>query len=579
MATKEIVLVAGSYEGQLVGFSVAASALSRNAEEGAAARPIFAFKAHAGCIRAACSSADLMVTGSTDNTMGVYNLRRRRAHGCLTQEGGGGAVNALAFHGKTHLLSGGDDGDVCIWRTADWECLLRMKGHRQAIESVAVHPSGRLALSVCKEKKLRLWNLLTGRCNYTSALTEASRILLWSPKGDAYVVCAGRTLRIQALVGGREPIELHCDTPPLVAAYAGEKVLASGGADGHIQLWDASTGSKIGSPTRAHVSRLKALVALAAPDSGQLLVSASSDGYVRVWRVLKGKSGATLKALLAVRTSLRLTCLSASLVTHGSGSTIGAQVGKATGKRVLEEEGEEEGEEEEGDSDDDEEEEEEMSDDEMGGEVMGSGVGGGGVLEEMESEEDSEVEGEGEEEEGEEESGEESGEEGGEEEGGEAVEGGEQARPALGGDEEDDGLGGSDASDLDSDQDGDDSDVEDGADDGLGGDSDDLDEESGEEESEEEAPPAPVQRAPKKANSSGAGKSPVGKASAGRPSPAAKQAPAKQAPAKPTPKQTPKAKTPPPSVLKARVGSPAKRAPAKGIPAKGTSKSGKKQHM
>jgi len=28
---------------------------------------------------------------------------------------------------------GGADGELSIWRTSDWECLLRMKGHRAAV--------------------------------------------------------------------------------------------------------------------------------------------------------------------------------------------------------------------------------------------------------------------------------------------------------------------------------------------------------------------------------------------------------------------------------------------------------------
>ena len=205
---QEIVLVAGSYEGQLVGFSIAASSLGSSAAAPAAATPLFAFKAHDGCIRAAAAAADHLVTGSTDNTLGVYNLRKRRAHGSLLQEGGGGAVSALSFYGGTHLLSGGSDGDVCIWRTSDWECLLRMKGHSAPIEALAVHPSGRLALSVCAGRKLRLWNLQTGKCNYTSALPQPTRVLLWTPRGDGYVTAAGSALRLHAL-GGEAAEMLH----------------------------------------------------------------------------------------------------------------------------------------------------------------------------------------------------------------------------------------------------------------------------------------------------------------------------------------------------------------------------------
>ena len=79
---------------------------------------------------------------------------------------GGGCPNCLRFFGTSHLLSGGEDGELCIWRTSDWECLVRMKGHKGAVLDFAIHTSGRIALSVASDAKLMLWNLLTGKHSY-----------------------------------------------------------------------------------------------------------------------------------------------------------------------------------------------------------------------------------------------------------------------------------------------------------------------------------------------------------------------------------------------------------------------------
>ena len=108
-----------------------------------------------------------MIAGCTscgsDHTISVYNVRKLREHGKLLQEGGGAALHCLAFFSDTHLVSGGGDGEMCIWRASDWECLLRMKGHKGAIHAIAIHPSGRAALSVAADSKLMLWNLTTAR--------------------------------------------------------------------------------------------------------------------------------------------------------------------------------------------------------------------------------------------------------------------------------------------------------------------------------------------------------------------------------------------------------------------------------
>jgi len=38
-----------------------------------------------------------------------------------------------------------------------------MKGHKGRVNGLCVHPSGKIAISVGKDKALRLWNLMTGR--------------------------------------------------------------------------------------------------------------------------------------------------------------------------------------------------------------------------------------------------------------------------------------------------------------------------------------------------------------------------------------------------------------------------------
>jgi WD40 repeat protein len=40
-----------------------------------------------------------------------------------------GAVNATEFYG-VHMLSGGQDGTICIWDAKRWECLVTLKAHK-----------------------------------------------------------------------------------------------------------------------------------------------------------------------------------------------------------------------------------------------------------------------------------------------------------------------------------------------------------------------------------------------------------------------------------------------------------------
>ena len=49
-----------------------------------------------------------------------------------------------------------------------------------------------------------MYHLLTaGKCNYTTALAEPSRLVAWSPDGETYVYSTRQALVVQALRSGK----------------------------------------------------------------------------------------------------------------------------------------------------------------------------------------------------------------------------------------------------------------------------------------------------------------------------------------------------------------------------------------
>ena len=296
-----ITVVAGSYEGCLVGYEVQ---LPQEGEEACSATQILAMPAHSGCIRAMACGGPLLATGGSDSAVGVFNLRTRREQGRLLQQEGGRSLNCLRFYSSTHMISAGDDGELCIWRTSDWECLTQMRGHRAAVHDVDIHPSGRLALSVAADAKLMLWNLLTGKCIYTSALDAPSRMVRWAPDGKSYAVGAKTAVLLFELGGSGAARALpHERAAPLSLAFVGDALLVSGGADAALRVWKTDSGSRLCSHANAHASRVKALEAVAP----HFVVSASSDGELKIWRVRADTT--RLAPLLTLSTSLRLTTI------------------------------------------------------------------------------------------------------------------------------------------------------------------------------------------------------------------------------------------------------------------------------
>jgi protein MAK11 len=102
----------------------------------------------------------VLACGGDDERIHVFDLLSNKSMGELSQHTG--AVTALRFFGSSYLISGSEDSSLCIWRASDWECVHILGGHKESISDLAVHPSGKLCLSVSKDVTLKLWNLVQG---------------------------------------------------------------------------------------------------------------------------------------------------------------------------------------------------------------------------------------------------------------------------------------------------------------------------------------------------------------------------------------------------------------------------------
>lgn len=74
-----------------------------------------------------------------------------------------GSITHLQFPSRSHLLSASEDGTLCLFRARDWAVLRTLKGHKGRVNCVGVHPSGKVALSVGKDRTLRMWDLMRGK--------------------------------------------------------------------------------------------------------------------------------------------------------------------------------------------------------------------------------------------------------------------------------------------------------------------------------------------------------------------------------------------------------------------------------
>ncbi|KAL6309384.1 WD40-repeat-containing domain protein [Sparassis latifolia] len=180
-------VIAGSYEKLLYGLEGTISA--EETEPTFHLKPIFIFPAHISCIRAVAASPQggkWLATGSVDEIVKVWDLRRRKEIG--------GSITHLEFPSRSHLLSASEDGTLSLFHSRDWSVLRSLKGHKGRVNSVAVHPSGKVALSVGKDRTLRMWDLMRGKGSASTKLGKEGEVVRWSTDGSLFVVLTQSTI-------------------------------------------------------------------------------------------------------------------------------------------------------------------------------------------------------------------------------------------------------------------------------------------------------------------------------------------------------------------------------------------------
>ncbi|KAG9018904.1 hypothetical protein FRB90_008485 [Tulasnella sp. 427] len=310
-------IIAGSYEKLLYGLEGTFPASSEDDRERPkpTLKPIFIFPAHVGSVRsvsASPSNGKWLATGSSaDEVVKVWNLRQRKEVGGLFQHTG--SITHLTFPSPHHLLSCSEDGTIVLYRTKDWAVLRVFKGHKGKVNCVAVHPSGKLALSVGSDRTIRMWDFMRGKSAGSTKIYKEAELVRWSTTGTKFVVQTLATIdvfstsmtllcqithtaRIQDLrfvsVPGKSDgseLLLVAGEDKKVAIYKEDKPNTS--ADGYtIEEPEEKLAYKVIGHFIGHDSRVKAVatlpITLPSGDQTTYLSTIGSDGKIHLYDLL-----------------------------------------------------------------------------------------------------------------------------------------------------------------------------------------------------------------------------------------------------------------------------------------------------
>ncbi|KOX74682.1 p21-activated protein kinase-interacting protein 1-like [Melipona quadrifasciata] len=299
-------IIVGTYEQYLLGYKI------KNDNNEYKMEKSFATHSHTNSIRSVASNKNFLASGGADDSVYLYDLNNRVEFGRLMHHND--TVNCIVFTpDASHLFSCSNDGTIVAIRCGNWQ----MEKHWQkphkglAVNTLAIHPSGKIALSTGVDGILRTWNLIKGRQAYATNLTPRLKldaknvhILKWSPNGDKYLLAVMQTIDVYSVKLAGIEREIKFDSKIVCIEFLNNDLIAVGLENGQIKFYDLEK-SVYTVEAIAHDNRVKCIAF-----KDKFLVTTSSSGEIKLWRYKKYK----LDMLQKVNCGLRITCLSFAIL-------------------------------------------------------------------------------------------------------------------------------------------------------------------------------------------------------------------------------------------------------------------------
>lgn len=197
-------------------------------------------------------------------------------------------------------ISGSADGWLRVWDLEQRGTFRAWPGHSRAVKGVAIWPDGRWALSASEDRMLKLWDLEGGTeiAIFQGHIYGVTAVTLLPDGRRAVSTSADGTLKVWdvSLVhrANREALQVlrgHAGPVWAVAALPDGKRVISASSDGTLRVWDLQRAAV----QRTLVGHESEVYAVAVTPDGHRAISGSADHTVKVWDLERGTLTRTMR--------------------------------------------------------------------------------------------------------------------------------------------------------------------------------------------------------------------------------------------------------------------------------------------
>ncbi|XP_059159106.1 p21-activated protein kinase-interacting protein 1-like isoform X2 [Physella acuta] len=307
---EDLEIIIGTYENLILGYKVIRN-ISGNGSY--SLETSFTDDSHRGALRCmSVSSSGVLASSSTDDSIRLHNLRKRKDVGGLFEHSG--TVNCLTFFGHNHMFSASEDGTICMWKSKGWEMLRTLKGHKSHVMAIAVHSSGKLGLSVGVDKSFLTWDLVTGKLAFQRKLKEVAQNIFFTSSGGHYVLIYQKKIEVCSLENTKIVQEININWRINTVCFIQGDIMAVGGDDSKVLVVDVMSGKTLltldctGPKEEKFTSRVKCICAVSCMES-TILTIGMANGNIKVFKLLLQEGEEEFENIFFYETKVRLTCL------------------------------------------------------------------------------------------------------------------------------------------------------------------------------------------------------------------------------------------------------------------------------